>query len=130
VWETRGNGFLRNLLRKISIIHVWQTRGNGFLEVSWWGRFPQPILPESSLLSVVDVGAAVQLGSNPIQSVYKHDEERRLTWEPFFPQTWHDSSFIITKLKRQSGSWAGKFNSSVRAQDPVLRVLQLMIGKC
>jgi hypothetical protein len=80
VWETRGKfGFHRNLLGKISIIHVWQTRGNGFLEVSWWGRFPQPILPESSLLSVVDVGAAVQLGSNPIQSVYKHDEERRLT---------------------------------------------------
>jgi hypothetical protein len=104
VWETRGNGFLRNLVGKISIIHVWETRGNGFLEISWWGRFPQPILPESSLLLVVDVGAAVQRGSNLIRSVSKHDERERLTSERFFPQTWHDSSFIIAKLKRQSGS--------------------------
>jgi len=106
VWETRGNGFLRNLLGKISIIHLWETRGNGFLEIcveiSWWGRFPQPILPESSLLLVVDVEAAVQRGSNLMQSVCKHDE--RVTCEWFFPQTLHDSSFVIAKLKRQSGS--------------------------
>jgi len=89
VWETRGNGFLRNLLGKISIIHVWATRGNGFLEIcveiSWWGRFPQSILPESSLLLVVDVGAAVQPGSNLIQSVCKHDEREKIDLRTIFP---------------------------------------------
>jgi hypothetical protein len=90
VWETRGKlGFHQNLLGRISIIHVWETRGNGFLEIcveiSWWGRFPQPILPESSLLLVVDVGPAVQQGSNLIQSVCKYDEREKIDLRMIFP---------------------------------------------